>query len=157
MPNPIVPVVILLLAAPPPTDKDQGNRGVLVAQLTIRQRIIIRVPRPPVGPPPMADIVIPDSPRRMAEKNGPKCIPVQNLAGSAEARKDSVDLMMADGSRMRAKLDHDCPALDFYAGFYIKKTPDGMICAERDIIRSRSGRACPISSFKRLQSKRGRD
>jgi hypothetical protein len=154
MPNPIVPTLILLLAAPVPTEGQGRVDGVVLAQLTIRQRIIIRIPRPPVGPTPEPRVPIEQDVRRIAEKKGPKCVPVQRLAGSAVARKDSVDLMMADGSMIRAKLDNDCPALNFYNGFYIKPTPDGMLCADRDVIRARSGRACPISSFKRLETKR---
>ena len=61
---------------------------------------------------------------------------------------------MADGTRLRALFDDDCPALDFYSGLYVKGTTDGMVCADRDSIRSRSGSVCRIDGFKRLVAKR---
>jgi hypothetical protein len=148
MPNPLTPMLMLALAAPPAVAAAPQPGGMEVAQLTIRQRIIIRVPQPsrsaasPVPQPP---------PVKLDEKKGPKCVPITKLAGSGVARKSSVDLLLSDGSMMRAKLGDDCPALDFYAGLYLKPTQDGMLCADRDTIRARSGRACPISSFKKLK------
>lgn len=153
MPNPLAPLLMLALTAPAavaaaPGQDGPAREGWVVAQLTIRQRIIIRVPQPlsraalPVPAPPAV---------KLDEKKGPKCVPIAKLAGSGVARKSSVDLLLADGSLMRAKLGDDCPALDFYAGLYLKPTPDGMLCADRDTIRARSGRACPISSFKKLK------
>jgi hypothetical protein len=146
MPNPLTPILMLALAAPPAVAA--VHDGVVVAQLTIRQRIIIRVPQPMSR---SAASPVPLPPVKLDEKKGPKCVPIAKLAGSGVARKSSVDLLLSDGSMMRAKLGDDCPALDFYAGLYLKPTPDGMLCADRDTIRARSGRACPISSFKKLK------
>jgi len=67
---------------------------------------------------------------------------------------DSVDLITAAGRRLRARFDDDCRAIDFYAGFYLKRTVDGMLCAKRDAIRSRSGDFCRIEAFKQLRAKR---
>jgi hypothetical protein len=94
------------------------------------------------------------TPPRVSEKKGPKCIPIDRLAGTGVARKESVDLLLTDGTMLRAKLDDDCPTLDFYAGMYLRPTPDGQLCGDRDVIRARSGRACPISSFKKLKPKK---
>jgi len=57
--------------------------------------------------------------------------------------------------RGRAQLDEDCPALDFYNGFYL--TPqNGKVCAKRDDIHSRMGRSCRIERFRRLVPKEPR-
>ena len=51
----------------------------------------------------------------------------------------------------RAKLESSCPALDYYYGFYITPNPDGMVCEDRDNIRSRMGGACEIDRFRGLE------
>ena len=65
--------------------------------------------------------------------------------------QSSVDLLLRDNSRVRAKLENACPALDYYYGFYISPNPDGQICADRDVIRSRMGGQCEIEAFRRLR------
>lgn len=151
MPNPLPLILMLLLAAPSAAAAEEPREldGTVLAQLVIRERIIIRMSRSvaPRAPLPPSEV-------QFDEKKGPKCVPVRELAGSADARKEGVDLAIIDGSRLRARLDEDCKPLDFYAGFYIKRPPDGMLCAKRDVIRSRSGSACPILSFKKLKAKR---
>ena len=118
--------------------------GVALAQFVIQQRIVVRVQRAPL---PVKQI-------RWVEKKGPKCIQLNTLAGALIVEPDAVDLVQEGGERVRARLDDDCPALDFYAGFYLKPTRDGRICAERDAVRSRSGRQCDIARFRKLVAKR---
>lgn len=86
------------------------------------------------------------------EGKGPKCVPARGIAGAALASQQSVDLILRNGSRVRAKLESSCPALDYYYGFYISPNPDGLICEDRDIIRSRVGGACEIDRFRSLQA-----
>lgn len=133
--------LLLLAAAAPPTD------GVEVAQLTIHQRIVIRIPRLSPGPAPA-----PVSQPRDAwvEKKAERCVPMEKLAGAQISRPDSVDMILTGGKRLRAHLDDDCPALDFYSGFYMKPSSDGKICAGRDSVRTRSGGQCRIEQFRKL-------
>ncbi len=112
------------------------------AQITIRERVIIRVPTRPSAPP--------AKPAKWKEKKAPRCVSLNALAGAAVTANDSVDLILRGGTRLRARLDRNCPALDFYSGFYIKPTRDGRICADRDTIHARSGGQCEINSFKAL-------
>lgn len=125
-------IVALLLAG------GGGDRAMLLAQLSIRQQVIIRVParRPP--------------PERIEwkEKNGPKCIPAGALAGALISRQ-GVDLLLRGGRRVRARLSR-CPPLDYYSGFYIRPGVDGRVCEDRDTIRVRSGGACEIDRFRML-------
>lgn len=117
-----------------------GADPVFLAQLTIRQQLIIRVPsrvRPPADP------------VQYKEKDGPKCIPASALAG-AQISNYGVDLLLKGGSRVRAKLARDCPPLDYYSGFYIRPGLDGRVCEDRDSIRVRSGGSCEIERFRKL-------
>ena len=66
--------------------------------------------------------------------------------------RSSVDFVLRDRRRVRAELDSDCPALDFYGGFYVQPDDD-RICARRDVIRSRMGGICRIERFRRLVPK----
>lgn len=120
------------------------------AQVTIRERIIVRVPtRPPVS----AVRAFPEPPQRpmkWKERKAPDCVAIRSLAGADASRKDSIDLILRGGERIRAKLENRCPALDFYSGFYLKPNKDGQVCADRDVIRSRSGGQCQITAFRRL-------
>ncbi|HEX2763174.1 MAG TPA: hypothetical protein VHM92_04925 [Allosphingosinicella sp.] len=106
----------------------------------VRERVMIRFHQ--VGPPNVD----------WKEGKGPKCVPARGIAGAALASRESVDLILRDGSRVRAKLESSCPALDYYYGFYISPNPDGLICEDRDIIRSRVGGACEIDRFRSLQA-----
>lgn len=86
------------------------------------------------------------------ERKGPKCIPADAIRAANLAGSDYVDFLLFDRSRVRAKLDEDCPALDFYGGFYLKPE-DERLCARRDSIHSRVGRSCRIERFRRLEPK----
>lgn len=118
----------------------------VVAQLTIHQRVIIRVPTQPLPVEP---------PVRLKEKDGPKCIDAASLAG-AQVTEDGVDLLLRGGSRLRAKLGNECPALNYYSGFYVRPGRDGRICADRDSIRTRAGGSCEIERFRLLVPRKGR-
>lgn len=119
-----------------------------MAQLVIQQQVVIRVQRP------NGRTAAPVKPVTWREKKGPKCVALDGLAGALILQPDAVDLVSEGGARVRAHLDDDCPALDFYAGFYLKPTKDGKVCAGRDAVRSRSGRQCQIENFKRLVAQR---
>jgi hypothetical protein len=86
------------------------------------------------------------------ERKGPKCIPVADIRGAALSGKEHVDFILADRQRFRAELDDDCPALDFYGGFYLKPE-DARLCAKRDSINNRIGAECEIQKFRRLEPK----
>jgi hypothetical protein len=120
---------------------DSGPGSSRVRTLVVEDRLIVRVP---VSPPP----------RRLQwiAKEGPKCIPVQGIKGAFLSRSDHVDFLMKAGRRLRAELEADCPALDFYEGFYLNPD-DKRLCADRDSIRSRMGGSCLIERFRLLVPK----
>ena len=111
------------------------------AQVMIRERVVIRVPRA---------ASVPVTPIRWKERKGPRCISAQDLAGALPAEEGAVDIVLTGGKRVRARLVRACRQLDYYSSFYIRPGPDGQICADRDPIRTRAGRTCEIERFRSL-------
>jgi hypothetical protein len=130
--------LLLLLAVSGPA-AGQRARPVQYGQSVVREQVIIRFRQTP--------------PTRMQwkESKGPKCVPARAIAGATLVGKSSVDFIMRSRQRVRAKLESNCPALDYYYGFYITPDPDGMVCEDRDNIRSRMGGACEIDDFRSLE------
>lgn len=115
----------------------------------MRQQIIIRVPTGARQVAPAAPSLI-----RWRERGGPRCISASQIVGASLLSARSVDLILRDNSRLRARLESRCPALDYYRGFYVNATADGRICADRDSIRSRAGGECQIDAFRSLTPER---
>ncbi|HEV2748284.1 MAG TPA: hypothetical protein VGW34_13415 [Allosphingosinicella sp.] len=139
----------LLLASLGGGGAPSAHEPIQFAQLTVRRQIIVRVPvRVGTTPPKMPPV-------EWEEKGGPSCVPAKLIVGAALLGQNSVDLLLRDNSRIRAKLERSCPALDYYYGFYISPNEDGQICADRDAIRSRMGGQCEIERFRSLKAKRG--
>jgi hypothetical protein len=128
------------LGGPAPAGGEQ--RPAEFAQMTIEQSLIVRVPRRQAV-----------KPLKWKSKKGPKCVAMSAIAGAAVVADDAIDLAMRGGQRLRAHFSSRCPALDYYSGFYILPTDDGKICADRDVIRTRSGGQCEITKFRRLVPK----
>ena len=119
------------------------------SSVTVRQQFIIRVQRGPRLATPAGA-----SPISWRESRGPRCVAASRIAGATLLGQNSVDLVLRDNSRVRARLEQSCPALDYYYGFYVNATEDGRICADRDVIRSRVGGQCQIDEFKLLSAER---
>jgi hypothetical protein len=118
-----------------------------MAQLTIQQRVVIRVPIVPTAPEA-------SRPLRLIEKKGPKCLASNSVAGAIVTSERTIDLFTRNGPRLRAELDKQCQAVDLRFGFYIRPNPDGQICASRDTIHARSGGQCDIQKFRTLVPER---
>lgn len=147
LPLPITAAVLLALVHGGAPAQQASFRS---TQVIIREQIIVRVPRLPSA----RDQTKADRPITWVEKKGPKCIALDSLAGALITQPRSVDLVLSGGARVRAQVDKRCPALDFYSGFYLKPTADGKICAGRDPVRTRAGRACEIDRFRTLVAER---
>jgi hypothetical protein len=143
-------------------DKEQQARTQLTGTITFHQQIIIvRTPAPArpasaAAAASSASAMANQSRIRWEEHRGPRCIPWSQIAGSALLSQDSVDLILRDATRVRARLERQCPALDYYNGFYLAATPDGLLCADRDSIRARTGGECRIDRFRSLRAGRAR-
>lgn len=112
-----------------------------VRSLVVQNELVMRVP---VGPPPRQF--------EWTAVEGPKCINAKAIRRAFLSGSDSVDLVTVRRRRIRAELSQDCPALDFYGGFYLKPQ-DQRICVKRDVIRSRMGGSCRIERFRLLVPK----
>lgn len=121
--------------------------AVQLAQVTIEQRLIIRIPlvpaRPPAAPPR-------EAPAKWKEKKGPECIALRSIRGAEVVATNGVDLILMNGQRYRARLQRGCRSAYFYSGFYIEPSEDRALCAGRDDLQARGGASCEIDSFKEL-------
>ena len=123
--------------------EDLQHYVIHVPRITITTTTVVRArSRAPTPPPPPAP--------PMVEKKADNCLRMQRVVGFAVTQRDSVDLVLNDGSRMRAKLGRNCPSIGFYSGFYVRPNSDGKMCVNRDAIRSRSGGSCNIEGFRTL-------
>lgn len=111
-----------------------------VTRLVVEDEVILRVPVQPRPLVPQFD---------WEERKGPRCIHTDRIRGALLSSAQQVDFVVGDQRRIRAQLDEDCPALDFYGGFYLQPQ-DERICAGRDVIRSRMGGSCTIERFTQL-------
>lgn len=111
-----------------------------VSRVVIRDEIVMRVqvvhPRVTV-------------PIRWVEKKGPKCIRSAAVLAATLADDRSIDFHLRDRRRIRAKMDSECPTLDFYGQLYLQPEDD-RICARREEIRSRIGGSCRIERFRTM-------
>ena len=114
-----------------------------VTRLVVQDEVILRVPVQPRPFGPAIDWI---------EKKAPKCIPSGVIRGALLSGPEQVDFILVGGARVRAKFDEDCPALDFYGGFYLQPQ-DEQVCAGRDAVHSRIGGSCTIDKFTQLVPK----
>jgi len=115
-------------------------------QVSIEQHLIIRIT--PGGAAVMRDVPPPAPeplPLRLHPRRMPPCVPVQAIAGVRPLAGDRLLLIMHDHRLVGADLSRTCAARDFYMGFYVTPTADGMLCADRDTIHSRAGTTCTIT------------
>ena len=133
----LLPALLGLLGGQP------GTVGQSVTRLIVQDEIIMRVP---VQPRPLMPSF------EWTEKKGPKCVPVTSIQRALLSGPEQVDFVLADRSRIRAQFNEDCPALDFYGGFYLQ-LQDDRLCARRDAIHSRIGTSCTIERFRQLVPK----
>lgn len=132
----LIPMVLGLLAVQP-VAMQEG-----VSRLVVQDEVIMRVT---IEPRPMR-------PFDWVERKGPKCIPLTGMRAALISGPDQIDFIFANHARVRARLDENCPALDFYGSFYLQPESDSL-CAGRDAIHSRMGGSCTIERFKMLVPK----
>lgn len=133
--------VLLLLAA-------SATGPVQWAQLSIEQRVIIRVPMARKGRAPAR--IVPEARHQWREKKGPRCVALRSIRAAGIVVANGVDLILADGHRYRARLERGCSSAGFYSGFYVEPDEDGSLCSGRDELQARSGTSCAIDGFKQL-------
>jgi hypothetical protein len=113
--------------------------GQVVRRVVIHDQVIMRIPIRPRQ----------SRPIEWVEHKGPKCLPARMIAGATLSGPSSIDFILRNRQRVRAIMDSDCPALDFYGRFYLQPD-DENICAKRETIRSPVGGTCRIEKFRAL-------
>lgn len=160
MPNPfaVTSSMLLLAAAPAAAPNGAPDWNAVTATLQQQQqqqqqeRVTIQVPRVTITS--SATIIVRRAPH-LIEKKAKDCVKIRDISGFAGVNTpDSVDLVLRDGTLLRAKLGRSCQVLGFYSGFYVKTNKDQKICAGRDAFRVRSGRSCDVEGFRTLQLER---
>jgi len=140
-PSPIDPLVAATDPHPRP-----------VWQMRIEQRIIIRVPHrsnagnaaASVAPP------MPPRPRSFRQRKIGKCLPMRSIGAVQVLDDDSLVFYLRDRRLVRAALERSCRARDFYQGFYMEQSEDGLVCIARDVLQARSGSRCAIDEVREL-------
>jgi hypothetical protein len=124
-------------------DPASGDQEPAVSRLVVEHQWIVRVPVRPQRSVPRYE---------WSEGKRVKCFATKDIRGARLAGVDRVDFVLGGQDRVRASFDGNCPALDFYGGFYLK-TDDDRVCAKRDSVHSRMGGSCRIERFHRLKPK----
>lgn len=121
-------------------------------QVRIEQRVTIRiVPRDPAFRPSMLARMAPNGDTgRLSERKMGKCVPISGIAAVQPDSSDRLLLFMRDQRLVSASLENACRARDFYSGFYLERTGDGLLCVGRDKLHSRAGASCAISRMRQL-------
>ena len=138
----------LCLAATAPAAAQRTDAAAVRRMTIIREQTVIRVPLRP-----LPIVPLPSPAAEWKEVRGPKCLDRASIAGAMLFNSKAVDFILRDQTRMRARLQNSCPALDYYAGFYLKPTADGRICQDRDAVHARTGGECRIERFRMLRSR----
>ena len=119
-----------------------------------QQRVTIRInPRP--APMPMDAMMFDNGldeargPRWIERKMG-NCLSAGLIAGVQPIDNSRLLLILNDRRLVTARLEKGCQGRDFYSGFMVQRSDDGMICAGRDMLRSRSGSTCQVTGFRQL-------
>lgn len=122
------------------------------AQLTIEQRVIIRIPTMRDGQRSglMREKNEPPPAPALKETKGPKCLQLNRLRSASVSPENGVTMLVVPREQFRAHFGRACRPADFYAGFYIEPNKDGALCAGRDTLHARSGSTCEIVKFSRL-------
>lgn len=137
----LLPMLLSLATAQDDTQGDEPQP--VVRRLIVERQLLLRVP---VRPRPAM--------QRFNWIGGKRfrCVHTSAIRGALLAGPDHVDFLLPQRRRIRATFDGNCPALDFYGGFYLK-TEDHRLCIRRDSVHSRMGGSCRIESFQSLVPK----
>lgn len=128
-----------------------GYRSTTQQQVSIEQRVTIRIaPRPPAAASMLNDLPRNGFGPRFTERKMGRCLPISGIAGVQYRDTNKLILFLRDRRIVSLTLEKACRARDFYSGFYVPRDGDGMLCAGRDEIRSRSGSSCELSGMRQL-------
>lgn len=125
-------------------------------QVRIEQRVIIRI-APGTGRAPGIDdrhsifSPFPSIARapRTIERKMAQCLPISAIA-RVQPDGSRLLLFMRDQKIVSATLEKGCRPRDYYSGFLVERSVDGMLCAGRDKLLARSGANCGMDKLRQL-------
>lgn len=130
------------------------QKSAIYQQIRIERRLTIRIA--PRAPTPrqsiVADVQAAQSSGQLVERKFGKCVSANAIAGVQPAGDSRLILFMRDQRVITADLEKACSAQDFYSGFYIEQSKDGMLCVDRDKLHSRTGADCEVERMRQLVS-----
>lgn len=128
------------------------NTVPVLGQVRIERRVTIRIaPRSPdVRQSLMAELPALPVTSNLTERRMGKCVAVAGIAGVQTGQGSQLILYMRDQRIVSAMLEKACRARDFYSGFYLERSADGMLCIDRDRLQSRTGVRCQVSRMRQL-------
>lgn len=122
-------------------------------QVRIEQRVIVRITpsSPAARQEMMADLAGRASSASFREERLRGCVPLSGIVGVQPApEQNRLLLFMRDRRILSAVLERACSPRAYYAGFYVERSDDGQLCANRDLLQSRAGASCRVAQFNRL-------
>lgn len=120
-------------------------------QARVQQRVIIRIaPARRVRQDLIAQLPSGEISNRFQERPMKRCVAVGNIVGVQSGSNNRLILFLRDRRIVSAALEKACSARDFYSGFYVERTADGLLCSGRDTLQSRTGAACNVSRLAQL-------
>jgi hypothetical protein len=132
----------------------EARRPQEFGQVRIEQRVIIRIsPSSPAAREQMlADLRRQGNSRTSYEEEKlDGCVAISGIAGVQPApAQNRLLLFMRDRRILSVALERACNARDYYSGFYIERSDDGQLCANRDLLQSRAGANCKVARLNRL-------
>lgn len=121
-------------------------------QVRIEQRVIIRVAPARrerqdliANLPPGTNVIL-----HYREQPMKRCVRMANIAGVQSGSENRLILFMRDRNIVSAALEKACSARDFYSGFYVERSEDGLLCSGRDMLKSRTGTSCGVRRLAHL-------
>jgi hypothetical protein len=125
-------------------------------QVRIEQRVVIRVaPARRIRQDLIADIRQGEAGTRFQERPMKRCVAMANIAGVQSGPRNRLILFMRDRNIVSAALEKTCSVRDFYSGFYVERSEDGLLCSGRDMLQSRTGASCGVQRMAHLVAVKG--
>lgn len=131
-----------------------ARRPQLLGQVRIEQRVIVRISpgTRATREQMMASLRRPGaSQTTFQEEKLRGCIPIADISAVQPApEQNRLLLFMRDRYVLSAALEKACSARDYYSGFYVERSEDGQLCANRELLQSRAGASCRVAQLNRL-------
>lgn len=119
-------------------------------QVRVQSRVIVRITPLSRSRDSALDRARVEAPRRRPGGAKDQCIPLADIAGVRLGEGRNLLLYLRNRRVVGTSFDRGCQVSNFYSGFYVERPQDGLLCAGREALHSRSGAECMLGSFHEL-------